>query len=110
MRFSGLERATQARIVLLFLLFAGAAPILLAVGAVESDADRAERAYAAATIAERNGDLSEVRNQLDLAVALDPHNIEYIVSRGWMFMRRRLVDAAVEDFRRAIEIEPSGRS
>lgn len=53
-----------------------------------------------------NSDLKDAMDDCNAALALDPHNAQYLDSRGFVFFRLGQFDKAMTDFNAALDIDP----
>ena len=53
------------------------------------------------------GRLEEATVEIQRIVEMDPLSVLHVVNLGWMFYERRMFDRAIEQYRRAIEIDPT---
>jgi serine/threonine-protein kinase len=53
------------------------------------------------------GRLEEATVEIQRIVEMDPLSVLHVVNLGWMFYERRMFDRAIEQYRKAIEIDPT---
>jgi Flp pilus assembly protein TadD len=57
-------------------------------------------------LAETGGDLDRALTYAQRALQTSPGNAEYLDTVGWIYLKKGLTDAAIEEFRRIVRLEP----